>query len=541
MSSTLANYIGLLVLGGLLGVMGQGVRTIVGLKKLGDQADTQQVGQTDVFLASRLLVSLFIGFVAGSAAAFFSINISDPLSLSGNTLMGIAMAGYAGTDFVEGIVSRFGSVPAPAVTTSVQTRSVGTINSQPGTNATPPVEGTELIANRSRTVGPDTVTANIFPLPTPPGVGTGTTSAGGTGASATGTIDQGIVDKCAALTLKDAADVDALFASHGGFFAWYNTNLAGTSAFVHRGKVQNNAMMQQNFDQFWDQIPETFGLPQISMIEFCALMSVNIQESSGDLTAAPEGMNGQSGPHPGLAYAFDRIAGLKTSYNEAPNKTALTLFNDPLYRKQHDGLAGSTTVLNKPGGVDQAWGGQSWPASYPSTRVDPSINGFVMEADFYKFRGRGIIQTTWRSDYKLLVNYILTDPAAAKNSTLVTLANQWRALCPGLSGDALLDAIATTSTNADWDRAFAQPLLLAAGVAIDSDGKGKYLQLARDATVLQGGKSTKGSFLYMAAKINGGSYPTTVAPMMQTMMRAAADLGTANVAAASRQPRSLAS
>jgi hypothetical protein len=305
---------------------------------------------------------------------------------------------------------------------------------------------------------------------------------------------------------------------------------------LHRGRAQNNALINQNFNQFWDQIPATFGAAEISMIEFCALMSVSIQETTGNLTAAPEEMNGQNRPHPGLAYAFDRIPGLKQSYNVAPNMTAYTLFKDFNYLKQHSGLAGSAAVLNHPGGVDQAWAGQSWPASYPSTVVNSSVNGFVMETDFYKFRGRGVIQTTWRSDYKLLISFILSS-AAAGNPALTALANQWLAATRGLTGDAQLEAIATISSNADWDRAFAQPLTLAAGVAIDSNGKGHYLTLSRDAAVLLAGKTTKGSLLHMAAKINGGSYPATVAPMMQTMMRAVAGLAAPRIAAASRQPR----
>jgi len=40
------------------------------------------------------------------------------------------------------------------------------------------------------------------------------------------------------------------------------------------------------------------------------------------------------------------------------------------------------------------------------------VNGFIMEADFYKFRGRGVIQTTGRGDYTVLIKYILQNAAA---------------------------------------------------------------------------------------------------------------------------------
>ena len=349
-------------------------------------------------------------------------------------------------------------------------------------------------------------------------------------------FSQQVVDICADITLANSADVVSVFAPQGGFFAWYNSVLSKTSAFQHRGRAQNTVAINQHFTQFWDQIPITFSRPQISAIEFCALMSINIQETTGDLTAAPEEMNGQNRPHPGLAYAFDKIAGLKQSYNTPPNKTAYQLFADPYFLKQNAGLAGSAAVLNNPGGIDPAWSGQAWPASYPSTVVNPAVNGFVMAADFYKFRGRGVIQTTWRSDYKLLINYILSG-AASGNPVLAALAQKWSAAVPGLSGDAQIEAIATISMDADWTSAFSEPLTLAAGVSIDNNAKGGYLSLSRDANVLQADKKTKGSFLYMAAKINGGSYPATVAPMMQTMMCAIAGLSQAFNVAIARLPR----
>jgi putative chitinase len=114
MSANIANYLGVLLLGGLLGVIGQGVRAIVGLKKMFDQAETQNVGQYDLFLASRLLISLFIGFIAGAAAAFFSaIKPGGPIDLSTSTLTAFAAAGYAGTDFIEGLASRFTTNTGP--------------------------------------------------------------------------------------------------------------------------------------------------------------------------------------------------------------------------------------------------------------------------------------------------------------------------------------------------------------------------------------------------------------------------------------------
>jgi hypothetical protein len=496
MSPVLANYLGLLWLGGILGVVGQGVRTIV--QKIGDQVGSHQSNSSP---GARFLTSLLIGFIAGAAAAIVTVNIGDLSKLSAVTLLGLATAGYAGTDFIGGVASRF---TGGASVAGAESKS----------------RSSSILSNRSRGTGSVAAVERSFVTPRVP----------------IQPFTQAVADACAAISLRNSTDIASVFDGQGGFFAWYNSVLSVTPAFQHRGRAPNSTAINQHFAQFWDQIPITFGRSQISMIEFCALMSINIQETTGDLTAAPEEMNGQNRPHPGLAYAFDKISGLKQSYNVAPNQTAYQLFNDFYFLKQHAGLTGSATVLNNPGGIDPAWSGQAWPTSYPSTVVDPSVNGFVMTADFYKFRGRGVIQTTWRSDYKLLISYILSS-AASGNLTLATLAQKWTAAVPGLSGDAQIDAIATISTDADWTSAFGEPLTLAAGVSIDNNAKGGYLSLSRDAAVLQADKRTKGSLLYMAAKINGGSYPTTVAPMMETMMCTVAGLSQSSAVAMARLPR----
>ncbi|HMN86215.1 MAG TPA: hypothetical protein PKA74_09550, partial [Bauldia sp.] len=64
-----STWIEVLVLGGLAGALGQTARTVVGLKKLNDVANAEKVDPKDLFVASRLFISLTIGFVAGALAA----------------------------------------------------------------------------------------------------------------------------------------------------------------------------------------------------------------------------------------------------------------------------------------------------------------------------------------------------------------------------------------------------------------------------------------------------------------------------------------
>lgn len=109
----------MIITGGLMGALGQGIRSIVGMKKLRDK---ETAGLTQNFSANRLITSIFIGFVAGSLAAFVASDDRLMLEMTKSTLLGFLVAGYAGTDFIEGFASRFlKSDPAEISNTQVQT------------------------------------------------------------------------------------------------------------------------------------------------------------------------------------------------------------------------------------------------------------------------------------------------------------------------------------------------------------------------------------------------------------------------------------
>ena len=92
-----------LLLAGLCGTLGQGIRVLAGLKKMNDEAQKRAADSSDLFNAARLAISLMVGFLAGIAAAlaigldkFLGVTSANP-----DLLFGIAAAGYAGTDFLE--------------------------------------------------------------------------------------------------------------------------------------------------------------------------------------------------------------------------------------------------------------------------------------------------------------------------------------------------------------------------------------------------------------------------------------------------------
>jgi hypothetical protein len=104
-------WLQLLALGGFAGALGQGIRAIVGLKKLHDAASGANVKVADLVSGSQLLVSLAIGFIAGALAA--ASTISNLAAVTGQQIVALAAAGYAGADFIEGFMRR--ATPSPTV------------------------------------------------------------------------------------------------------------------------------------------------------------------------------------------------------------------------------------------------------------------------------------------------------------------------------------------------------------------------------------------------------------------------------------------
>jgi cell division protein FtsX len=100
------SVLGYLMLGIVLGMIGQLVRVGIGYKKKLDEANAKGVNVNTLFDSKEILPSLMIAGVIGAAAgALGAIQILDQ-EINKETLITLLSIGYAGTDFIEGLLTK---------------------------------------------------------------------------------------------------------------------------------------------------------------------------------------------------------------------------------------------------------------------------------------------------------------------------------------------------------------------------------------------------------------------------------------------------
>jgi hypothetical protein len=116
----------ILIIGALMGILGQGARAVVGLKGMSDDAKAQGLSPSDLFEAARLLTSFLIGTLVGLASAlvYFKNGGSMTENPTWQIMLAWAVSAYAGTDFLEGFISQYLSTATPTPTVKLHTASI---------------------------------------------------------------------------------------------------------------------------------------------------------------------------------------------------------------------------------------------------------------------------------------------------------------------------------------------------------------------------------------------------------------------------------
>ncbi|OJJ21307.1 hypothetical protein BKI52_12145 [marine bacterium AO1-C] len=169
------------------------------------------------------------------------------------------------------------------------------------------------------------------------------------------------------------------FTVNGVAFAdWFNQSFRLTNP-----KIYSHLVNASNFATLMEHIPDFTGKQEISLGEFCGHFAIMYNETGGTFSVIRE----MGGPK----YMFEPTSWGKVTYNKAPNKLA----GDQL--KSWGVISSDTDV--------QQWNGSVYPSGAPA-----EVRQAALRCDFYRFRGYGFNQLTWRNNYDKCMQPILPKP-----------------------------------------------------------------------------------------------------------------------------------
>ncbi len=98
--------LGYIFLGTTLGILGQILRIGIGLKKEYDKTDQKNETIDTLFDRKQLLISLLIAVAVGASAGVLGVMQYIGKDITQDTIIALISVGYAGTDFIEGLLTK---------------------------------------------------------------------------------------------------------------------------------------------------------------------------------------------------------------------------------------------------------------------------------------------------------------------------------------------------------------------------------------------------------------------------------------------------
>ncbi|UIJ83163.1 hypothetical protein [Rhizobium leguminosarum] len=257
--------------------------------------------------------------------------------------------------------------------------------------------------------------------------------------------------------------------------------------------------------KFWDIYmapPDRVEWPtSLNLLEYITYIAVFLNETGGTFSRGAERYNSNNPAlvHPGISYLFDKFQPegkdwWKQSYNAPPNMTCGELFVSDHFNRMHakKPLGPQLHMSN-----DAVWNGVAYPKGQYPTSGKQAEMGYILACDFFKFRGRGLIQTTWRSNYKRLVVYIQT--YNGDSDLVLKFKSKWPA------DQFTSDEVCTISSDEDWNELFSDPQLEipVAAVKLHAVDNG-YLPLSNDHSVIN--STAAGSIIAFGDRLGGRGY-----------------------------------